>query len=445
MIKVSVIMPVLNGMPYFNQALDSVRTQSLQEIEILVVDAGSNDGTVEYTKKVMAEDRRVKLIESDMKSHGRQCNLGMDVAMGEYIGFCESDDFLEPTMYEDLAALGEKNPQVEVIVSECFMMFGEGENQINYHHSLLSSKNQHKYLQPVTYEDLPELQHGLQYMWHSIYNTAFLKDNEIRLNETKGASFQDAGFVEHMKLRATYFLFTPKAYYHYRRDNSNSSNFKKGLGAFGIWELTYALQYHLQKYPLNERSVKVFFKHFQMFLHYYKLEKSFYPESEYTEEVQQLQGLLSDFWEKCPVSLRLSYSDSLLDVFLSDLNTFHGILAIENAEKKKKLDLILGEIATCDTVVIFGFGESGRNYQALLKKKYPELTVICCDNNEKLRVNGVLSTSDVVKQYPQALYLQTVESAFVPMRAQLVSLGVENNQILKVPLLSQQEAVADMF
>ncbi len=439
-IKVSIIMPVLNGMPYFPQAFDSVLTQSLTEIEIIVVDAGSTDGTVSYVEAAMKKDPRVKLIQSDMKSHGRQCNLGIDAAIGEYIGFCESDDFLEPSMYEDLVGLAKQNPKAQVIHSEFFMTFGEGENQQNYHQSLLSSKHQDRYHKSVTYEDLPELQYGLIYMWHSIYQKEFLEKHQIRLQETAGASFQDVGFVEQVKLQAETMIFTDKAYYHYRRDNPNSSFYKKNVGLFEAQELLFAMKTYLQKETKHpSRRYQIFIRIFFIFTHHYRLDRLLCDDISYEKEIAHLQKKVREFHEKAELSQQFSVDDEFFWIFLRDLDLYRKVIDEKDQLKLKLIETLLDKVKEEKTVVLFGFGESGRNYKFLLEKKCPEKTVICCDNNEKLRVNGVLSPVTVVKENKEVLYLLTVEGAFVPMREQLVSLGIPSEQILKLPLLSLQE------
>lgn len=91
MIKVSVIVPVLNGISYINECMDSLISQTLKEMEILVIDAGSTDGTLEILEEYVQKDSRVRLLHSDQKSMGHQTNMGIQAASGEYIGFCKAD------------------------------------------------------------------------------------------------------------------------------------------------------------------------------------------------------------------------------------------------------------------------------------------------------------------------------------------------------------------
>ena len=76
-IYVSVILPSLNVARYIRECIDSVRNQTMQQIEILCVDAGSTDGTLEILEKYVAVDARIRIINSDQKSYGHQVNLGI--------------------------------------------------------------------------------------------------------------------------------------------------------------------------------------------------------------------------------------------------------------------------------------------------------------------------------------------------------------------------------
>ena len=88
-------MPSLNVVNYIEEAIESVRTQTLQEIEIICIDAGSNDGTWEILTKLAAIDERIVLRHSNRKSYGYQVNLVIDMEKGEYIAVLETDDYLD--------------------------------------------------------------------------------------------------------------------------------------------------------------------------------------------------------------------------------------------------------------------------------------------------------------------------------------------------------------
>ena len=92
-------MPSLNVAPFIRQCMDSVVTQTLKEIEIFCVDAGSTDGTLEILREYEQKDKRIRVIVSDKTSMGYQYNLGIEASTGEYIGMVETDDWIEPDTF----------------------------------------------------------------------------------------------------------------------------------------------------------------------------------------------------------------------------------------------------------------------------------------------------------------------------------------------------------
>ena len=117
--KISVIMPSLNVVQYISQCLESVVNQTLADIEIICVDAGSDDGTLEILNDYSMNDSRIVLLNSDKKSYGYQVNLGLSKAKGEYVAIVETDDFIENNMFESLYDLSE-NGAVDIIKGSFF-------------------------------------------------------------------------------------------------------------------------------------------------------------------------------------------------------------------------------------------------------------------------------------------------------------------------------------
>lgn len=102
--KVSVIIPVYNVEKYLRECLDSVVNQTLKDIEIICVDDGSTDGSPAILAEYAAKDPRVKVITHPHTNAGAARNAGMAVATGEYLGFVDSDDWCELTLFEKVYA-----------------------------------------------------------------------------------------------------------------------------------------------------------------------------------------------------------------------------------------------------------------------------------------------------------------------------------------------------
>ena len=103
MAKVSVIVPVYNTEKFLKQCLLSVCNQTLKEIEILCINDGSTDGSAEILKEFAGNDKRIKVIELfENGGAAKARNIGLDLAQGEYIGFVDSDDYVDLDFYEKL-------------------------------------------------------------------------------------------------------------------------------------------------------------------------------------------------------------------------------------------------------------------------------------------------------------------------------------------------------
>ena len=100
--KVSIIIPVYNTAPYLRECLDSVVNQTLKDIEIIIVDDGSTDGSTEICKEYAAKDCRIKLLIQENQGVVVARNSGISLASAPYVGFVDSDDYIELDMYEEL-------------------------------------------------------------------------------------------------------------------------------------------------------------------------------------------------------------------------------------------------------------------------------------------------------------------------------------------------------
>jgi len=101
-IILSVIIPAYNSMDCLERAVDSVRAQRIPNMEIIIVDDGSTDNTGALCEKIALMDKRVKVFHKENGGSSSARNLGIDNAHGEFLGFVDSDDYIEPDMYEKL-------------------------------------------------------------------------------------------------------------------------------------------------------------------------------------------------------------------------------------------------------------------------------------------------------------------------------------------------------
>lgn len=118
MIKVSVIVPVYNTADYLAEALDSVLSQTLKELELICIDDGSTDESSSILDKYACIDSRVFVEHITNGGQGRARNIGLELARGQYVYFLDSDDYLIPTALEDLYQISLRD--------NLDMLYGEG-------------------------------------------------------------------------------------------------------------------------------------------------------------------------------------------------------------------------------------------------------------------------------------------------------------------------------
>ncbi len=100
--KISVIVPVYNTEKYIGRCIESIQTQTYSNLEIILVDDGSDDNSFKVCCEYAEKDSRIKVFHKDNSGVSSTRNMGIEEATGDYIGFVDSDDYIEPEMYEDL-------------------------------------------------------------------------------------------------------------------------------------------------------------------------------------------------------------------------------------------------------------------------------------------------------------------------------------------------------
>lgn len=221
--KVSVILPSLNAAESIEKCLKSILNQTLKEIEILCIDAGSTDGTCELLEKHAEADTRIRVVHSDRRSYGYQVNLGIELSQGEYIGIVESDDYIKKDMYEILYRNAHESG-ADYVRANCYYTLSFGGEERRIYHGRNWIKDGY-YGRLIHVEEEPEamLYSDFINIWDGLYSREFLNRKKIRLHESPGASYQDAGFAILCAVECEKVLFLEDYFYSYCFDNDGSS------------------------------------------------------------------------------------------------------------------------------------------------------------------------------------------------------------------------------
>lgn len=217
--KVSIVVPVYNVETYLEECLESIKKQSLKDIEIIIVNDGSTDGSLAIAQRFEQEDSRFRVLSKENRGYGHTMNLGFKNATGEYIGIVESDDCARPTMFEELYNQA-KRCDADAVRSNYFAMGNEG-TEFNLIDVL--SIADAPYYEPFSPQNYPGILRGSPAIWSTIYKRSFIENEDISFLESAGASYQDTGFLLKVWACASRVVIMREAFLNYRIDNANSS------------------------------------------------------------------------------------------------------------------------------------------------------------------------------------------------------------------------------
>lgn len=221
MAKVSIIVPTYNVERYLEECLDSIVGQTLRDLEIICVNDGSTDGSLDILKKYAKADERIFIIDKQNAGYGCAMNDGLDRATGEYIGIVEPDDYVDLHMYEDLYRIA-KEKDLDIVKADFYRFVCDKNGEVRRSYDALS-KDGTGYNEVVDPKENDGIFRYVLNTWSGIYRREFIERYHIRHNTTPGASFQDNGFWFQTFCLAERIYFVNKPYYMNRRDNPNSS------------------------------------------------------------------------------------------------------------------------------------------------------------------------------------------------------------------------------
>lgn len=253
--KVSIIVPVYNCEKYLHQCVDSIVTQTLKEIEIILVDDGSTDGSPAICDEYAAKDSCVKVIHKKNEGMGVAYNTGMAESKGEYIGFVETDDWIEPEMYEELYAKAiEEN--VDVVKSLYMEHSADGSTKF------VNIFGKAPYINTKVCNPLHMSRFVYRHTshWSALYKKEFLSRDNIQFPNTPGASFQDMVFNWYVYAKMKSCFILPKGFYNYRVGLSTQSVSQGYVAAKNIVRVHKCIQEEVLRDRLHKTYKEIHLK-----------------------------------------------------------------------------------------------------------------------------------------------------------------------------------------
>ncbi|MBE6141090.1 MAG: glycosyltransferase family 2 protein [Methanobrevibacter sp.] len=219
-IQVSIIIPVYNPGKLLITCLDSVKKQTLTNIEILCIDDGSTDNSYQILNNYSQKDKRFKIFSQKNLGAGSARNKGIEKAKGEYIIFLDSDDWIESDMCEKLYNLAKKL-DVDLVLFDTIRHLADNNSKTLIHFQKDEFKeNYENYIFNYTFIKDKIMNGFYGVIWSKFYRAKFIKDNHIQFPNHK--MYNDVEFHVKTLLLAHKIAYFPKIFYHYVRIGQSS-------------------------------------------------------------------------------------------------------------------------------------------------------------------------------------------------------------------------------
>lgn len=264
--KISIIIPVYNTEDYIFICINSVQNQIYKNLEIICIDDGSTDKSVEIIKNLMLDDNRIKLIQIENHGQGFARNLGLQNATGDYVLFLDSDDFIEKyTLSVCVEKIINENPDFVIFDYRYYQPLGR-KNTYTSDDLFYKFKN--------LYEDncLELLKSKVLYTVNKLYNKKFLEENQIRYSE--GYLYEDVIFMIKAIIFARKVSVIHSPLYRITINKKSSTQTKHTTDIHYksfIYALTNSIKFLNDKNVKDERLYYLYLNLFKKFLNYYSV------------------------------------------------------------------------------------------------------------------------------------------------------------------------------
>lgn len=207
---------------YLPKCLESLIKQTLKDIEIICVNDGSMDNSLAILKEFASKDSRIKIIDNQHQGVAKTRNTGIEQSTGEYIGFVDSDDYIDIDFFEKLYNSATKSNSDIAIASIL-----KHKNFFNIYNAKYTKEET-----AITIQDKIKLcedkKHFFFYAWNKIYHSGFIKENNIKFSE--GQIYEDVMFAIKALYYSNKIISVYGTKYHYIEHENSLTKYKDKTG-----------------------------------------------------------------------------------------------------------------------------------------------------------------------------------------------------------------------
>lgn len=230
--KVSIIVPIYNVEKYLDRCIQSLVNQTLNDIEIILVDDGSPDNCPSMCDEYAQKDNRIKVIHKQNAGLGYARNSGLDIATGEYVAFIDSDDYVDLSMYKTLYKRAETINADAVFCGFKTEIFPNNwhESKEVYEDQLWEGNNVKEFMYNMIASGKGVRQERLYQMsvWHAIYRRDIIINHNILFPSERDVVSEDIPFQVDFLKNSNRILYLKEHYYYYCLNGTSlTATFKK--------------------------------------------------------------------------------------------------------------------------------------------------------------------------------------------------------------------------
>lgn len=226
---ISVIIPTYNSEKYIERCINSITHQTYRNIEIIIVNDGSTDSTLDICKRLQYDDYRIKIINQENKGVSNARNTGIENSTGKYIAFVDSDDYIEPDMYE-IMQRDIYEYDADISRARAYVYDRDGKVRHNYNdNSIIEFDNKYDIIHNFVNGELSIA------VWDKLFKREVI--GNVRFNEN--VFHEDTMFVWDVIRNAEKIVYNKSQFYHYKKRMEGSLTSKKfdeqnfSLGIYG--------------------------------------------------------------------------------------------------------------------------------------------------------------------------------------------------------------------
>lgn len=319
--KISIVIPVYNVEKYLDKCVQSAINQTLQDIEIILVDDESPDGCPQMCDEYAKKDSRVKVVHKKNGGLGFARNSGIEIATGEYVTFLDSDDFVDLNTYEHLYNIANAN-SLDAIYYKFKRFTNENEVQPG-----IATTDIKKYkgddikelmLDIIASEPTAKVDHKIQCSsCTAMYRMDIIKQNNVRFHSERELISEDMIFNLDFLKYAKAAAFNNGEHYHYRvNPTSLTSTFRTDRFWKNLIQYKYLIN-HLNHWELNKKDGEERCSRFLIGYSRTAISQNLTSNSPKTEKKEWLKAILSDDiwnhiinnynWKKLPMYPKLFF------------------------------------------------------------------------------------------------------------------------------------------